>query len=63
LIKKFTEEKQKFERLTLKKEEALEMFKYNKFKYEILDAKVKEGGTCTVYRCGNLIDPCKGPHL
>lgn len=25
--------------------------------------KVPEGGTCNVYRCGTLLDPCKGPHI
>ncbi|KAL9651597.1 hypothetical protein ABK040_001542 [Willaertia magna] len=56
-------EKQKFERLLVTKEEALELFKDNKFKCEILIEKVKEGTFCTVYRCGRLVDPCKGPHL
>lgn len=63
IVQKFIDENQKFERLILSKSEALEMFKYNKFKYDILSAKVPEDGECTVYRCGNLIDPCRGPHL
>jgi threonyl-tRNA synthetase len=56
-------EKQPFERLLVSKEDALELFKYSKFKVEILSEKVKDGDYCTVYRCGDLIDPCKGPHL
>ncbi|KAL9644317.1 hypothetical protein ABK040_005778 [Willaertia magna] len=60
---KIMKEKQKFERLLVTKEEALELFKDNKFKCEILSEKVKEGTLCTVYRCGRLVDPCKGPHL
>jgi len=63
LVQKITSEKQPFERLVLPKEVALEMFKYNPYKSQILRDKVPEGKTCTVYRCGNLIDPCKGPHL
>jgi len=45
------------------KEDALQMFSYTEFKSIILASKVPEGGTCTVYRCGKLIDPCRGPHL
>jgi threonyl-tRNA synthetase len=80
LVTKFSGEKQPFERLVVKKEDALELFKviiflcneettyilflqYNKYKHTILKEKVPENGTCTVYRCGNLIDPCRGPHI
>eukprot|EP01114_Cavostelium_apophysatum_P019971 TRINITY_DN657_c0_g1_i1.p1 TRINITY_DN657_c0_g1~~TRINITY_DN657_c0_g1_i1.p1 ORF type:complete len:712 (-),score=218.88 TRINITY_DN657_c0_g1_i1:52-2187(-) len=56
-------EKQPFERLMVPKEIALEMFKYNPYKTQILREKVPEGTSCSVYRCGNLIDPCKGPHI
>jgi threonyl-tRNA synthetase len=62
-VNKIVKEKQQFERLVISKEEALDMFKHNTFKVEMLAEKVPENGTCTVYRCGDLIDPCKGPHL
>ncbi|XP_049761734.1 threonine--tRNA ligase 2, cytoplasmic [Elephas maximus indicus] len=55
-------EKQPFERLEVAKETLLEMFKYNKFKCRILNEKVNTP-TTTVYRCGPLIDLCKGPHV
>ena len=45
------------------KEEALEMFEYNVYKHQILKEKVPEGSKCAVYRCGTLVDPCRGPHL
>jgi threonyl-tRNA synthetase len=35
----------------------------NRFKCEIIKDKVPEGGFCTAYRCGPLIDLCKGPHV
>jgi threonyl-tRNA synthetase len=54
---------QKFERLVLSKEEALEMFKYNKYKVDIITNKVPNEGFTTAYRCGPLIDLCKGPHI
>ena len=38
------------------------MFKYNQFKVRILNEKVKDDFT-TVYRCGPLIDLCRGPHV
>ncbi|VDK55392.1 unnamed protein product [Gongylonema pulchrum] len=38
------------------------MFKYNKFKVRIIQEKVTTP-TTTVYRCGPLIDLCRGPHV
>ena len=35
---------------------------YNKFKLRILDEKITTP-TTTVYRCGPLIDLCRGPHV
>uniref|UniRef100_A0A914EBU7 threonine--tRNA ligase n=1 Tax=Acrobeloides nanus TaxID=290746 RepID=A0A914EBU7_9BILA len=55
-------DKQPFERLEMTKEELLEMFKYNKFKVRIINEKV-DTPTTTVYRCGPLIDLCRGPHV
>lgn len=62
-VSKIVKEKQTFERLVITKEEALDLFAGNKFKVETLSEKVPDDGYCTVYRCGSLIDPCKGPHL
>merc|ERR1719216_515018 len=62
LTKSIVKEKQPFERLEMKKADLLEMFKYNKFKCRILNEKVKTD-TTTVYRCGTLIDLCRGPHV
>lgn len=62
LCKKIIKEKQPFERLEIKKETLLDMFKYNKFKCRILNEKVTTP-TTTVYRCGPLIDLCRGPHV
>uniref|UniRef100_A0A8C7ZVC5 threonine--tRNA ligase n=1 Tax=Oryzias sinensis TaxID=183150 RepID=A0A8C7ZVC5_9TELE len=62
LCKAVMKEKQPFERLELSKETLLKMFKYNKFKCRILNEKVSTP-TTTVYRCGPLIDLCRGPHV
>jgi threonyl-tRNA synthetase len=62
-VKKIIKEKQKFERLVITKEEGLELFADNPFKVKILQTKVPDGGRTTVYRCGDLIDLCRGPHI
>lgn len=62
-VNKIIKEKQKFERMVVTKEEALDLFSDNPFKQEILKTKVADGTRTTVYKCGNLIDLCRGPHL
>lgn len=62
VVKSVVKEKQPFERLEMKKSDLLEMFKYNEFKLRILNERVKTE-TTTVYRCGPLIDLCRGPHV
>lgn len=52
-----------FERLDVAKEDALELFKGNKYKQEIIGNKIPDGGTASIYRCGPLIDLCRGPHV
>ena len=63
LVTRVVKDKQPFQRLVLTKEQALEMFRYNKYKTELISKKVPDGEVCTAYRCGPLIDLCKGPHL
>ncbi|CAH9073953.1 unnamed protein product [Cuscuta epithymum] len=59
---KAASEKQPFERIEVSREQALEMFSDNKFKVEIIkDLPVDK--TITVYRCGPLVDLCRGPHI
>ncbi|KAK2163864.1 hypothetical protein LSH36_73g06019 [Paralvinella palmiformis] len=62
VVKKIVKEKQPFERLEVKKEDLLEMFEYNKFKQRLIRERVTTPST-TVYRCGSLIDLCRGPHV
>jgi len=62
-VSKITKQKQKFERLVLTKEEGLELFASNPFKLSIFNTKVGDGERTTVYRCGDLIDLCRGPHV
>lgn len=61
-MKQIVKEKQPFERLEMSKDELREMFAYNQFKLRIINEKVDTERT-TVYRCGSLIDLCRGPHV
>ncbi|CAB3384843.1 Hypothetical predicted protein [Cloeon dipterum] len=61
-MKSIVKEKQKFERLVVRTEVILEIFKYNPFKIRILNEKV-DTPTTTIYKCGTLIDLCRGPHV
>ncbi|XP_005094376.1 threonine--tRNA ligase 1, cytoplasmic isoform X2 [Aplysia californica] len=62
LVKTISKEKQPFERLEMRKEDLLKMFEYNEFKQRIIKNKVQTP-TTTVYKCGPLIDLCRGPHV
>lgn len=63
IASKIIKEKQKFERLLVSKENLLEMFKHNKYKQVLIKSKIPDGESTTVYRCGPLIDLCRGPHV
>jgi threonyl-tRNA synthetase len=56
-------DKQKFERIVVPKETLLKMFGYNKYKKHIIETKIPDGTSTTVYRCGPMIDLCVGPHI
>ncbi|KAF9302302.1 threonyl-tRNA synthetase [Mortierella antarctica] len=56
-------EKQPFVRLEVSKKNLLEMFKHNKYKVQLIESKIPDGSVTTVYRCGPLIDLCRGPHI
>jgi threonyl-tRNA synthetase len=55
--------RQAFERIVLTKEQALRLFDDNPFKVALISAKIPDGGYTTAYRCGPLIDLCRGPHV
>lgn len=63
MAKLIIKEKQVFERLLMKKEDLLTMFKDNEMKVRLISEKVKDGTSSTVYKCGPLIDFCLGPHI
>lgn len=59
---KAVSEKQPFDRIEVTREQALEMFSDNSFKVEIIN-DLPADKTITVYRCGPLVDLCRGPHI
>lgn len=61
LMKKIVKAKHRFERLELSKEHALDMFSDNPFKLRIINEKID--GETSVYKVGDFIDLCRGPHL
>lgn len=36
---------------------------YNKYKVHIIQSKIPDGTSTTVYRCGPMVDLCVGPHV
>ena len=56
-------QKLEFERLELTKEQALDLFSYNKFKTYLIESKIADGAETSVYRIGDFVDLCTGPHL
>ena len=61
-VQKITVEKQRFERAVVSREEALGMFRENKFKVELIEG-FSPDAEITLYRCGPMVDLCTGPHL
>lgn len=41
----------------------LTLSQYNKYKKHIIEAKIPDGTSTTVYRCGPMVDLCLGPHI
>lgn len=39
------------------------LVQYNKYKTHIINSKIPDGTSTTVYRCGPMIDLCVGPHI
>ncbi|KAJ5570518.1 uncharacterized protein N7459_009948 [Penicillium hispanicum] len=61
-VSRVFKEKQSFDRLEVSKENLKKMFAYSKYKLHYID-KLVTGEKSTVYRCGTLVDLCRGPHI
>ena len=62
-VKKLSQGNHAFNRLVMTKSEALDLFKANPFKVQLISSKVKENELTTAYRCGDFVDLCLGPHI
>ena len=60
-MKEIIKKNEKFQRMELKKEKVLEMFKDNPYKVELINELGDE--KISVYKQGNFIDFCRGPHV
>lgn len=60
-MKDIAKKSYRFEKLEVPKSVAEAMFSYNPFKLRLI-SKV-EGDYVTLYRCGDFIDLCRGPHI
>jgi threonyl-tRNA synthetase len=52
-----------FEKQVLTKEEALELFKDNEYKIELINEITSKGEEITIHKSGNFVDLCRGGHI
>ncbi len=60
-MKKIIKAKKPFERINVTKEQALEVFKNNPYKIELIEEL--EDQQISLYKQGEFIDLCRGPHI
>ncbi len=58
----FAKGKHRFVRLEVTRASAAALFAGNRFKLGLIDS-IPEGDPITVYRCGDFVDLCRGPHI
>ena len=61
-MKKISKDGKKIVRIELSKKEALEMFKDDEYKLDIIE-NLPEDQVITAYRQGDYTDLCRGPHV
>ncbi len=61
-MQKIVDEKLPFERFEISREEALELFRNEPYKIELIN-ELSEGEKISVYKEGEFIDLCRGPHV
>ena len=62
-MKKIISQKLDFEKIEVSKEEALEKFKNNEYKIELINEISENGEKITFYKTGDFVDLCEGPHI
>jgi len=53
----------KIERKEMSRDDLIKMFSWNKYKVDLIEENVPEGGFSSVYVQGNFSDFCRGPHV
>lgn len=62
-MKKLTNKDLKFVREEISENEAREMFANNPYKIELINELVEAGEQLSIYRTGEFVDLCSGPHI
>ena len=62
-MKKIISQNIGFEKIEISKEEALEKFKNNEYKTELINEISENGEKITLYKSGDFEDLCEGPHV
>ena len=62
LIKRIVKQKQPFERMQVTRDFAQTLFGYSDYKRQMLQ-RIPSDEAVSLYRCGPLIDLCRGPHV
>jgi threonyl-tRNA synthetase len=62
-MKRLIQKKSPFLREELPRDEALKLFAGQKFKVDTIENKLADEATVTVYRQGDFVDLCAGPHV
>ncbi|CCI40847.1 unnamed protein product [Albugo candida] len=62
ICKRIVKERQPFERMEVTRDFARELFAYSDFKLQMLQ-NIPPNEVISLYRCGRLIDLCRGPHV
>lgn len=62
-MKKISKEDKRITRIELSKEEALEMFKHDEYKLDLISRLDENEVVISAYQQGEFIDLCRGPHV
>ncbi|KAJ3060650.1 54S ribosomal protein L39, mitochondrial, partial [Rhizoclosmatium hyalinum] len=62
LMNSLATSKSKFEYMAVSRATAMDLFAYSPLKLALL-ARIPDSDTITLYKCGDFIDLCRGPHV
>ena len=62
-MKKISKDNKLIKRIELSKKEALEMFKDDKYKLDLINRMDENDTVISAYQQGDFIDLCRGPHM